>query len=184
MGYHRDPQHFKSLSPYQGEMRRRMWAMIYSLDIGFSTQMCLPSSIKHSLSDTMPPRNLQDRDFDASSTELPPERPIDELTSSTVILTKLHVATSIGVVSDLVCSPHPLSYEDLVEANAKLDLTYATIPGPCKFRPMSESLLDPPSVVFQVSPWLSSESRSKFIIYTFEPPGYIHSSSNGEKGSC
>jgi hypothetical protein len=184
MGYHRDPQHFKSLSPYQGEMRRRMWAMIYSLDIGFSTQMGLPSSIKHSLSDTMPPRNLQDRDFDANSIELPPERPIDELTSSTVILTKLHVATSIGVVSDLVCSPHQLSYEDLVEANAKLDLTYATIPGPCKFRPMSGSLLDPPSVVFQVSAWLSSESRSKLSSRLSKPPGYIHSSSNGEKGSC
>jgi hypothetical protein len=151
MGYHRDPQHFKSLSLYQGEMRRRMWAVIYSLDIGFSTQMGLPSSIKHSLSDTMPPQNLQDRDFDGSSTDLPPERPIDELTSSTVIIAKLHVATSIGAVSDLVCNPHSLSYENLVAANSKLDLTYATIPEPCKFRPMSESLLDPPSVVFQVS---------------------------------
>ncbi|KAF4211490.1 hypothetical protein CNMCM8980_002002 [Aspergillus fumigatiaffinis] len=164
MGYHRDPQHFKSLSPYQGEMRRRMWAMIYSLDIGFSTQMGLPSSIKHSLSDTMPPRNLQDRDFDANSIELPPERPIDELTSSTVILTKLHVATSIGVVSDLVCSPHQLSYEDLVEANAKLDLTYATIPGPCKFRPMSGSLLDPPSVVFQRINFYMHYQRARILV--------------------
>ncbi|RSM12612.1 hypothetical protein CEP52_002341 [Fusarium oligoseptatum] len=92
MGYHRDPQHFKSLSPYQGEMRRRMWAMVYSLDTGFATQMGLPSSIKHSLSDTRPPRNLQNHDFDASSTELPPARSIDELTSSTVIIAKFHIA--------------------------------------------------------------------------------------------
>lgn len=128
-----------------------MWAMIYSLDVGFSTQMGLPGNIKHSLSDTMPPRNLQDRDFDASSTHLPLERPIDELTSSTVILAKLHFASSIGVVSDLVCNPHPLSYEDIVAANSKLDVMHATTPDPCKFRSMSESLLDPPSVVFQVS---------------------------------
>ncbi|RSL88387.1 hypothetical protein CEP51_001772 [Fusarium floridanum] len=93
MGYHRDPQHFKSLSPYQGEMRRRMWAMVYSLDTGFATQMGLPSSIKHSLSDTRPPRNLQNHDFDASSTELPPARSIDELTSSTVIIAKFHIAS-------------------------------------------------------------------------------------------
>ncbi|GIJ83269.1 hypothetical protein Asppvi_002088 [Aspergillus pseudoviridinutans] len=164
MGYHRDPQHFKSLSPYQGEMRRRMWAMIYSLDIGFSTQMGLPSSIKHSLSDTMPPRNLQDRDFDGSSTDLPPERPIDELTSSTVILAKLHVATSIGDVSDLVCSPQPISYENLVAANAKLDLTYATIPGPCKFRRMSESLLDPPSVIFQRINFYMHYQRARILV--------------------
>ncbi|GIK05055.1 hypothetical protein Aspvir_009154 [Aspergillus viridinutans] len=150
MGYHRDPQHFKSLSPYQGEMRRRI--------------MGLPSSIKHSLSDTMPPRNLQDRDFDASSADLPPARPIDELTSSTVILAKLHVATSVGAVSDLVCSPHPLSYEDLVAANAKLDLTRATISGPCKFRPMSESLLGPPSVVFQRINFYMHYQRARILI--------------------
>ncbi|THC90793.1 hypothetical protein EYZ11_009747 [Aspergillus tanneri] len=132
MGYHRDPLHFKSLSPYQGEMRRRMWAMICSLDIGFSTQMGLPSSIKHSLSDTKPPRNLQDRDFDAGSTDLPPARPIDELTSSTVILAKLHVATSLGVVSDMVCNPHPLSYEDLIAANSTLD---CRISGQCRGSP-------------------------------------------------
>lgn len=151
MGYHRDPQHFKSLSPYQGEMRRRMWALVCSLDMGFSTQMGLPSSIKHSLSDTMPPRNLQDRDFDTNSIDLPLARPSTELTSSTVIIAKLHIATNLGVVSDMVNNPHPLSYEDLIAANSKLDTTYNTLPSPCKLRPMSESLLDPPSVVFQVS---------------------------------
>ncbi|KAA8647986.1 fungal specific transcription factor domain-containing protein [Aspergillus tanneri] len=164
MGYHRDPLHFKSLSPYQGEMRRRMWAMICSLDIGFSTQMGLPSSIKHSLSDTKPPRNLQDRDFDAGSTDLPPARPIDELTSSTVILAKLHVATSLGVVSDMVCNPHPLSYEDLIAANSTLDVMYTTIPDPCKFRPMSESLLDPPSVVFQRINFYMHYQRARILI--------------------
>ncbi|CAI7624623.1 unnamed protein product [Penicillium pancosmium] len=151
MGYHRDPQHFKSLSPYESEIRRRMWAMIYSLDIGFATQMGLPSSIKTSISDTLPPRNLQDRDFDADSIDLPPARPLNELTSSTVILSKLHVATSLAMVSDMICSPNPLSHEDLKVANSRLDLMHATIPEPCKLRPVLESLLDPPSVVFQVS---------------------------------
>lgn len=151
MGYHRDPQHFKSLSPYEGEIRRRMWAMIYSLDIGFAAQMGLPSSIKTSIIDTLPPRNLQDRDFDADSIELPPARPMNELTSSTVILSKLHVATSLALVSDIICSPNPLSHEDLEAANSRLDLMHATIPEPCKLRPVLESLLDPPSVVFQVS---------------------------------
>ncbi|RSM15056.1 hypothetical protein CDV31_005136 [Fusarium ambrosium] len=146
MGYHRDPQHFKSLSPYQGEMRRRMWAMVYSLDTGFATQMGLPSSIKHSLSDTRPPRNLQNHDFDASSTELPPARSIDELTSSTVIIAKFHIAVCMGVVSDMVSSPHALTRDDIMALNTKLDTTYSSLPGPCQFRPMSESLLDPPSV--------------------------------------
>ncbi|KAM0429995.1 hypothetical protein ACHAPT_006001 [Fusarium lateritium] len=164
MGYHRDPQHFKSLSPYQAEMRRRMWALVYSLDTGFATQMGLPSSIKHSLSDTMPPRNLQNRDFDASSIELPPVRPINELTSSTVIIAKFHVAVCMGVVSDMVCSPHPLSHEDIVAANAKLEATYTGIPGPCQFQRMSESLLDPPSVVSQRINFYMHYQRARILI--------------------
>jgi hypothetical protein len=165
MGYHRDPGNFKSLSPYEGEMRRRMWAIIYSLDVGFAMQMGLPSSIKTSISDTLPPRNLQDRDFDARSIELPPARPMDELTSSTVILSKLHVATSLGVISDMICSPNPLSHEDLNAANSMLDLMYATIPEPCKLRPVFESLLDPPSVVFQVSTLCSEGHIKKWTVY-------------------
>ncbi|KAH8678551.1 fungal-specific transcription factor domain-containing protein, partial [Xylariales sp. PMI_506] len=164
MGYHRDPQHFKSLSPYQGEMRRRMWAMVYSLDIGFSTQMGLPSSIKHSLTDTMPPRNLQDHDFNANSVELPPGRPIDELTASTVTIAKLHVAISMGIVSDMVCNPHPISYNDLVATMAKLDAMDATIPEPCRFRPMSQCLLDPPSVVSQRISFYMHYQRARILV--------------------
>lgn len=37
-----------------------------------------------------------------------PDRPIHELTSGTVFIAKLRVATSIGVIADLVCDPHPL----------------------------------------------------------------------------
>lgn len=140
-----------------------MWAVIYSLDIGFSTQMGLPSSIKQSLTDTMPPRNLQDREFDATSTDLPPERPITELTSSTMIIAKFHVATNMGAISDLVCSPHLLSYEELAAANSKLDIMLATLPESCKFRSMSESLLDPPSVVFQVSTFFHSQIYSHLL---------------------
>ncbi|KAI8712742.1 Fungal-trans domain-containing protein [Fusarium sp. LHS14.1] len=164
MGYHRDPKHFKSLSPYQGEMRRRMWAMVYSLDTGFATQMGLPSNIKHSLSDTAPPQNLQNSVFDATSTELPPARPIGELTSSTVIIAKFHIAVCMGIASDMVSSPHALSREDILAANGKLDTTYSKLPGPCQFRTMSESLLDPPSVVSQRINFYMHYQRARILI--------------------
>lgn len=149
-GYHRDPRHIKSLAPYECEMKRRMWAMICSLELGFSTQMGIPSSIKYSLCDTMLPQNLQDSDFDASSSDLPPARPITELTSSTVLIAKLQTVSIIGPISDVVNGPHPMLYEDLVSANAKLDEMSATLPAPCRLKHASESLLDPPSLVFQV----------------------------------
>ena len=149
-GYHRDARHVKSLSPYDCEMRRRMWAMICSLELGFSTQMGLPSSIKYSLCDTKSPQNLQDSDFDASSIDLPPARPITELTSSTVLIAKLHAVSVIGPISDTVNSPQHLSHEELLSANTKLDEMNESLPAPCRLKRASESLLDPPSLVFQV----------------------------------
>lgn len=149
-GYHSDPRHSKSISPYQGEMRRRMWAMICSVELGFSTQMGLPSGIKYSLCDAMLPQNLQDSDFDTSSVDLPPARPSTELTSSTVLIAKLHAVLVTGPISDTVNSPQPLTYEDLVSVNTKLDEMNETLPAPCRLKRTSEALLDPPSLVFQV----------------------------------
>ncbi len=33
MGYHRDPDHFPAISPFEGEMRRRIWTTILQLDL-------------------------------------------------------------------------------------------------------------------------------------------------------
>lgn len=46
MGYHRDPSNYPSLSPFQGEMRRRVWSFIRQLDTLFSFQLALPSMIR------------------------------------------------------------------------------------------------------------------------------------------
>lgn len=56
MGYHRDPDHFKSISPYgmiftipalilglmgaDGELRRRIWAMLYHLGYVLTLLCC------------------------------------------------------------------------------------------------------------------------------------------------
>jgi hypothetical protein len=42
MGYHRDASHFPELSPFEGEMRRRMWNLVYVFDVLQSYQLGLP----------------------------------------------------------------------------------------------------------------------------------------------
>ncbi|KAK9850069.1 hypothetical protein MYU51_012901 [Penicillium brevicompactum] len=71
MGYHRDPNHFSGISPFQGEMRRRLWATVLMGDILISNQMGMPRMISDTKWDTSEPRNLNDTDFDEQSTELP-----------------------------------------------------------------------------------------------------------------
>jgi hypothetical protein len=42
MGYHRDASHFPNLSPFEGEMRRRLWTLVYVFDVLESYQLGLP----------------------------------------------------------------------------------------------------------------------------------------------
>lgn len=45
MGYHRDSSHYPSITPFQGEMRRRVWAAISMIDVLISFQLGLPSMV-------------------------------------------------------------------------------------------------------------------------------------------
>ncbi|RYO87177.1 hypothetical protein DL762_004381 [Monosporascus cannonballus] len=58
MAYHRDAKHFPDISPFAGEMRRRVWTTIAQIDYSSSLQMGLPTVIKESQLDTAEPRNL------------------------------------------------------------------------------------------------------------------------------
>ncbi|KAL4736086.1 hypothetical protein BDV11DRAFT_211527 [Aspergillus similis] len=62
MGFHRNPKHFQDqgMSPFTGEMRRRVWATIMELDLGVSAQMGLPRLIKPWQADTEEPHNYLD----------------------------------------------------------------------------------------------------------------------------
>lgn len=45
MGYHRDASHYPSITPFAGEMRRRVWAAISMIDVLISFQLGLPSMV-------------------------------------------------------------------------------------------------------------------------------------------
>ncbi|KAJ6007828.1 hypothetical protein N7540_011804 [Penicillium herquei] len=54
MGYHRDASHFPHISPFHGEMRRRVWAIIQDLDVMLSLSAGLPRILREFQSDTAP----------------------------------------------------------------------------------------------------------------------------------
>ena len=88
MGYHRDPKLFPNLTPFQGEMRRRIWTFVRTADLLFSFQVALPSMIRIGDSDTELPSNLFDDEFDEDSTSLPPSRPATEATPISYMIAK------------------------------------------------------------------------------------------------
>lgn len=75
MGYHREPSRFSNISPFQAEMRRRLWTIIVQLDLMSSVAVGLPIMIQPSLPDVKEPRNLEEEDLHPDMTELPPARP-------------------------------------------------------------------------------------------------------------
>ncbi|KAI1429977.1 hypothetical protein F5Y12DRAFT_724079 [Xylaria sp. FL1777] len=149
MGYHRDPDHFKSLSPFEGESRRRLWAMLYHLDIATSSQLGVPRLINDAFVDTAEPRNLFDNDFDVNTTELPPSRPDSDPTPMLVILAKLRAGRMYTAVTSVVTSTHPPTYAQVLQVDRQLEDMFMRVPEYCRIKTQPDSFQDPPQILLQ-----------------------------------
>ncbi|KAI1089709.1 fungal-specific transcription factor domain-containing protein [Rostrohypoxylon terebratum] len=149
MGYHREPKHFKGMSAFAGEMRRRVWITLVDLDLAISSQMGLPRMIEERHSDVEMPRNLHDSDFDVDTVELPPSRPDTELTLILYRLNKDRMMKCLGLVWDLVVDIRPHTYVEAMENDAKLEEAHSLIPDCLRWRSMAQCVGDAPSMIMQ-----------------------------------
>jgi hypothetical protein len=79
-GYHRDPSLYAKISPFNKEMRRRIWTTIVELDLQVAIERGMPPCVQESDYDTAPPLNVNDSDLQEDIEELPVERPLGEFT--------------------------------------------------------------------------------------------------------
>lgn len=142
MGYHRDASHFPHISPFQGEMRRRVWAMITNLDVMLSLSVGLPRLLREFQSDTAPPRNLLDSDFDEDTTELPPSRPSSYSTPCQWLVAKNKLTLILGIITDFSTSIRRPGYAEVMRLDQLLLDTYLDYPEYLLERPLSQSLMD------------------------------------------
>ncbi|EME87634.1 uncharacterized protein MYCFIDRAFT_28434, partial [Pseudocercospora fijiensis CIRAD86] len=143
MGYHRDPANYPGISAFDGEMRRRVWAIISMIDVLISFQLGLPSMVKTLQSDTQPPRNLLDRDFGANTKALPPSRGIDELTPSSYTRAKLHLVRIFADASEISHATTSPSYETIMDLDRRLEEGKAMVPPLLQMPDISELVTDP-----------------------------------------
>jgi hypothetical protein len=137
MGYHRDPSHSSKISPFRGEMRRRMWGAIVQLDLAGSNVMGLPRMIQESQCDTAEPRNLLDEDFGPTCTELPPSRPDTFQTPILYLREKKHVLSASRRVYDLTSTTKPYSYDDVMSLDAAINDVKRAIPSALQLKPLT-----------------------------------------------
>ncbi|KJK75005.1 hypothetical protein H634G_09640 [Metarhizium anisopliae BRIP 53293] len=149
MGLHRDPSKLANISPYEGEMRRRLWNMAVQIELIVSFHMGLPSMLQGIESDTRPPSNLQDEDFDEDSTSLPPARPATEYTHVTYTINKTKIIRVFGQIANQAHSLSPPEYTDVLRLDAVLQDTWGALPGFMRIRPLDECVGDTPVLLTQ-----------------------------------
>lgn len=147
LGYHRDPDNFETFTVFEGEMRRRTWAVCKQLDLMTSFQLGLPSSICLENCDTKPLRNLSDNDFGPDSRALPPSRPDDQVTRLLWFVVKDKQMVSFAKVCRDALSHQEKSETEIQELDQEVRQMHRMIPDGFKTKPLSESLGDAPFII-------------------------------------
>jgi hypothetical protein len=142
MGYHRDPDVFGTFSVFEGEMRRRFWAVCKQVDTMIAFQLGLPSNIRLENCDTQSPRNLLDSDFSPESESLPPSRPETEATRILWFIVKDRLMPSFTRVCQNALSLRQKSEEDVRALDEEVRLARSTIPVVLQARPKAECIAD------------------------------------------
>lgn len=147
MGYHRDSKMYPNITPFEGEMRRRIWSFVRQADILFSYQIGLPSMIRIGDSDTELPRNIYDDEIDEDCKELPPARPQSEATPISYMITKARLAFAFGRVLEHVQGIQHCPYEEVMKIDNSLREVRDSLPEHLKVRPLQDSNLDPATLI-------------------------------------
>ncbi|ROW01886.1 hypothetical protein VMCG_05658 [Cytospora schulzeri] len=167
MGLHRDPSKLPGaqITPFDGEMRRRVWALAIQIDLIVSFHLGLPSMIHGIESDTLPPRNLMDEDFDEHTKELPPGRPESDHTHMTYPRFKVAICKLFGLVARQAHALTAPTYAEVMELDGQLEQTYGAVPSFMKIRPLEDRLTDPPFQVIQSFGIASLYQKSRCVLH-------------------
>jgi hypothetical protein len=124
-------------------MRRRIWSAIVTADILTASQVGLPKVINESQTDTKPPCNFLDEDFDEQTIELPPPRKNSENTLMSYAIIKYRLTLVFGKIDDQSISTQVVSYtDDEMKLEKLLHDAYSSIPLLLRMRPTGSSVTD------------------------------------------
>ena len=165
MGYHRDSKLFPNLTPYQGEMRRRVWSFVRQADLLFSFQVALPAMIRIGDSDTELPRNIHDDEFNEESTSLPAARPSSEATPVSYMIAKSRLAFGFGRVLEEINTVHGRKYDEILKIDRGLRDIFASIPEHLKLRPMTEQSLSPITLIMARFSLATVYHKSQLVLH-------------------
>ncbi|KAL1634399.1 hypothetical protein SLS56_002409 [Neofusicoccum ribis] len=149
MGYHRDPAPYRALSPFNGEMRRRVWCVVRKMDLLFSHQMGQPPMIRATDTSTELPRNLYDDELYEEMKMLPLSRPSSEATPCSYMITKARLIYGFSEVVEKSQVLSCTSYDGITKLDQRLREIHADTPPHLQMRSMEDSARDPATLIMQ-----------------------------------
>lgn len=165
MGLHRDPSKLPNISPFDGEMRRRMWNLVVQIDLIVSFHLGLPSMIDGIESDTSLPRNLINDDLSPDMGELPPSRPDSEYTELTYPIWKSTICRVFGLVARQAHSLDLPTYTDVMRLDNLLEDKWRQVPSFMKVKALEDSITDPPQLVNQRFGLAALYQKSRCVLH-------------------
>ncbi|KAK5117679.1 hypothetical protein LTR62_005102 [Meristemomyces frigidus] len=166
MGYHRDPGPHPQIKPFDGEIRRRVWAFVRSIDVHIGFQFGLPSIIRTDHYDTQLPRNIYDDELYDTMQSLPPSRPNFEATPMSYMIAKTKMTHLFGqIVESTQSLINPLSYEQVMKYDQDLRDARSTHPPLLQMRSFQESARDPANLIMQRLGLEMVYLRSLFVLH-------------------
>lgn len=149
MGLHRDITRVGgNVTPFQSEIRRRIWHHLSQIDLLSSFHIGLPGSIEAIESDTLLPRNLRDEDWNAEMTELPPSRPESELTPTSYLICKSRLCHACGIIANFANRLTLPPYEEVMKMDVILNEAYDKVPSFFQM-PAEFSIFESPEMIIK-----------------------------------
>lgn len=149
MGLHRDPGPYHGISVFQGEMRRRVWAVVRSIDLLFSAQAGLPPIVRPRDTNTEIPRNVYDDELFEDMKALPQSRPESEATPTLFLINRTRLIYKLGEAVELTDTLTCASYEEIMKLDTEARELHDRISPHLKMRSMDESARDPSTLIMQ-----------------------------------
>jgi len=150
MGLHRDSTKVGgNITPFQGEMRRRLWHHLLQIDLLSSFHIGLPGMIPTVESDTLLPSNLRDEEFGEDSAELPPSRPDSEITPASYMICKSRLCQEAGKIVALANRLSLPEYVEIMRLDSLLETAYQKVPPAFRLDSAGSSITDSPSVTIK-----------------------------------
>lgn len=144
-GYHRKWQKVSSkLTPFDAEMRRRVWALVMAYDLVLSHQQGMPPMIPEDSYDTEPPTNVTDEDFDEDSVQITARPPNDPLPILAYI-TKGQLLPILRRILSQAQGIKSSSWSEVSDLGKELREWHESVPSCLRYRPIRDSSFTDPN---------------------------------------